>query len=77
VLVSVGRRERAAMPAVPQRVIARWRSRPGAAFREIAGRLGLACRGVRAFWGLLERAAVTVAARALTRVCLADTDQSG
>jgi Transposase DDE domain len=71
VLVPPAKNQRASMPAILQKVIARWRNRIEASFGEITDLMGLARHGAHTFWGLLTRTAATIAAHTLLRTCLA------
>jgi hypothetical protein len=70
VLVPPGKAQRAAMPAILQKVIAGWRNRIETTFSEITDHMELARHGAHTFWGLLARTAATIAAHTLLRVCL-------
>jgi hypothetical protein len=70
VLVPPGKAQRAAMPAILQKVIAEWRNRIETTFSEITDHMELARHGAHTFWGLLARTAATIAAHTLLRVCL-------
>jgi hypothetical protein len=70
VLVPPGRKERDAMPSALLKVIAEWRNRIETTFSEITDRMEVARHGAHTFWGLLTRAAATIAAHTLLRVCL-------
>ncbi|HEX9041727.1 MAG TPA: transposase, partial [Trebonia sp.] len=70
VLVPPEKKDRAATPSIPLKVIARWRNRVETTFSEITVQMELARHGARTFWGLLTRTAATIAARTLLRVCL-------
>jgi hypothetical protein len=70
VLVPPGKKQRAAMPSILQKVIAEWRNRIETTFSEITDRMELARHGAHTFWGLLTRTAATIAAHTLLLVCL-------
>ena len=70
VLVPPTRNQRHTMPLILQKIIAEWRSRVETTFKEITGQMELARHGAHSFWGLLTRAAATIAAHTLLRVCL-------
>ncbi|MCW2892181.1 MAG: Mobile element protein [Actinomycetia bacterium] len=70
VLVPPGRKERDAMPSALLKVIAEWRNRIETTFSEITDRMEVARHGAHTFWGLLTRAAATIATHTLLRVCL-------
>ena len=71
VLVPPGKDQRASTPAILLTVIAQWRNRIEATFGEITDQMELARHGAHTFWGLLTRAAATIAAHTLLRACLA------
>jgi Transposase DDE domain len=71
VLVPPGKDQRAGTPAILLKVIAQWRNRVEATFGEITDQMELARHGAHTFWGLLTRAAATIAAHTLLRACLA------
>jgi len=73
VLLPPARDQRAAMPAILLKVIARWRNRIEASFGEITDQMGLTRHGAHTFWGLLTRTAATIAAHTLLRTCLASS----
>jgi hypothetical protein len=70
VLVPPGKGQRAAMPWILLKVIAKWRNRIETTFSEITVQMELARHGAHTFWGLLTRTAATIAAHTLLRVCL-------
>jgi IS5 family transposase len=71
VLIPPGKHQRADMPAILQKIIAEWRNRVETTFKEITDQMELARHGAHTFWGLLTRAAATIAAHTLMRLCLA------
>jgi Transposase DDE domain len=71
VLVPPAKNKRASMPATLLKIIAQWRNRIETSFSEITEQMGLARHGAHTFWGLLTRAAATIAAHTLIRVCFA------
>jgi Transposase DDE domain len=75
VLVPPTRQERRSMPPILQKVIAEWRNRIEASFGEITDLMELARHGAHTFWGLLTRAAATIAAHTLMRARLTGIDQ--
>ena len=75
VLVPPTRQQRRSMPPILQKVIAQWRNRIEASFGEITDLMELARHGAHTFWGLLTRAAATIAAHTLMRACLTGVDQ--
>jgi hypothetical protein len=58
------------MPSVLRKVIAEWRNRVETTFSEITVQMELARHGAHTFWGLLTRAAATIAAHTLRLICL-------
>jgi hypothetical protein len=60
--------QRKTMPMALQKIIAEWRVETS--FKEIPDQMELARHGAHTFWGLLTRAAATLAAHALLRACL-------
>ena len=72
VLVPPTKNQRRGMPAVLQKIVAEWRNRVETTFKEITDQMELARHGAHTFWGLLTRAAATIAAHTLMRLCLAD-----
>ncbi len=64
------------MPPILQKVIAEWRNRVEATFKEITDQMELARHGAHTFCGLLTRTAATIAAHTLLRVCLAELAQA-
>jgi hypothetical protein len=62
--------QRKTMPMALQKIIAEWRKRVETSFKEITDQMELARHGAHTFWGLLTRAAATLAAHALLRACL-------
>jgi hypothetical protein len=70
VLVPPGKKQRTTMPSVLRKVIAQWRNRIETTFSEITDQMELARHGAHTFWGLLTRAAATIAAHTLRLVCL-------
>jgi hypothetical protein len=70
VLVPPDEGQRDAMAPVLCKVIAEWRNRVETAFSEITVQMELARHGAHTFWGLLTRAAATIAAHTLLRACL-------
>jgi len=71
VLVPPAKGQRAAMPAILQKIIAEWRNRIETTVKEITGQTELARHGARTFYGLLTRTAAVIAAHTFMRVCLA------
>ncbi len=71
VLVPPAKGQRAAMPAILQKIIAEWRNRIETTFKEITDQMELARHGARTFYGLLTRTAAVIAAHTFMRVCLA------
>jgi Transposase DDE domain len=71
VLLPPTKNQRRGMPAVLQKIVAEWRNRVETIFKEITDQMELARHGAHTFWGLLTRAAATIAAHTLVRLCLA------
>jgi hypothetical protein len=59
------------MLAILQKIIAEWRNRIEATFKEITDQMELARHGAHTFYGLLIRTAAIIAAHTFMRVCLA------
>jgi hypothetical protein len=72
VLIPPVRAQRRTMPRPVQRLIARFRNRVEAGFKEITDQMELARHGAHCFEGLLTRTAATLAAHALLLTVLAD-----
>jgi hypothetical protein len=72
VLIPPVRPQRRTMPKPVQRLIARFRNRVEASFKEITGQMELARHRAHCFEGLLTRTAATLAAHALLLTVLAD-----
>jgi hypothetical protein len=58
-------RDQRSMPRILQKVIAEWRNRAEPSFGEITDLMELARHSAHTFWGLLTRAAATIAAHTL------------
>ena len=71
VLVPPAKGQRAAMPAILQKIIAEWRNRIETTFKEITDQMELARHGAHTFYGLLTRTAAVIAAHTFMRICLA------
>ena len=71
VLVPPAKGQRAAMPAILQKIIAEWRNRIETTFNEITDQTELARHGAHTFYGLLTRTAAVIAAHTFMRICLA------
>jgi hypothetical protein len=72
VIIPPTRAQRRAMPKLVQRLIARFRNRVEASFKEITDQMELARHGAHCFEGLLTRTAATLAAHALLLAVPAD-----
>ena len=72
VIIPPARAQRRTMPRLVQRLIARFRNRVEASFKEITDQMELARHGAHCFEGLLTRTAATLAAHALLLTVLAD-----
>ena len=70
VLVPPEKKQRAAMPSAPLKVIAQRRNRIETTISQTTGRMELARHGATAFWGIRTRTAATIAAHTLPIVCL-------
>ena len=71
VLVPPAKGQRAAMPAILQKIIAEWRNRIETTLKEITDQMELARHGAHTFYGLLTRTAAVIAAHTFMRICLA------
>ncbi|HET6189358.1 MAG TPA: transposase [Trebonia sp.] len=74
VIIPPTRAQRRTMPTAVQRLIARFRNRVEASFKEITDQMELARHGAHCFCGLLTRTAATLAAHALLLTALADQE---
>jgi Transposase DDE domain len=70
VLVPPAKGQRAAMPAILQKIIAEWRNRIETTLKEITDQMELARHGAHTFYGLLTRTAAVIAAHTFMRICL-------
>jgi IS5 family transposase len=70
VLVPPAKDQRRSTPPILQKIIAEWRNRIEATFKELTDQMELARHGAHTFWGLLTRTAATIAAHTLMRTCL-------
>ena len=71
VLVPPAKGQRAAMPAILQKIIAEWRNRIETTLKEITDQMELARHGAHTFYGLLTRTAAVIAAHTFMRIYLA------